>query len=257
MKKTIVLILTFILLFTSSIVMADAEPAINVSKTVVKPGESTKVTISMENNPGIVTMRLHVNYDNSVMELTGIEDHGLLPGKMHNESDFRIFPYCIYWDNGSASSNYIVDGDLITLTFSVKKDAPEGEYPIAVSYNNDDWDIFNYDFETVDFEVNSGSVTISNTIKPQINVSNVNAANGKTTFDLALTPQDEYNGVIVVATYENNKSKLCNVGTIYDISANMTNLEILNKGGTLLQIMWWNDFNTFTPIAKAVTINLE
>lgn len=256
MKRIIALVLTILMICGSSTVMAGSDPTIDVSSATTKSGESVDVTISMKNNPGIITMRLYVNYDNSIMELTGFKDHSLIPGKVHTESELGIFPYCLYWDNGSASSNYTANGDLITLTFKLKENVEDGDYPIVVTYNNEEWDIFNYDFEPIEFKINNGNITVNNITKPQLDVTNITFVNDTTTFNLKLLSPDDLDGIVIVATYDENTNRLCNVRIIEDISANMEDVKIDNEGGTRLQVMWWDSLETLRPISEAYKTDL-
>lgn len=241
----------------SSMVIASSDPMINVSSAITKSGESVDVTISMQNNPGIITMRLYVDYDNSIMELTGFKDHSLIPGKVHTETELNIFPYCLYWDNGSASSNYTANGDLITLTFKLKENVEDGNYPVVVTYNYEEWDIFNYDFEPIEFKINNGNITVNNIAKPQLDVANIVFVNDTTTFNLKLRSPDELNGIVIVATYDENTNRLCNVRIIENISANMEDVKIDNEGGIRLRVMWWDSLETLRPISESYETSLN
>ena len=75
-------------------------------------------------------------------------------------------PYNMSWDS---TSNVKYNGSLATLTFEVRKDAENGEYPITVSYykginkNYTDGVDVNYDEDFEPFALNyiSGSITVS------------------------------------------------------------------------------------------------
>ena len=73
------------------------------------------------------------------------------------------------WANDTADSNFTENGTLATLTFKVADDAPDGIYNIQVSYDNDDFEIFNFDAETVEFELVQGGIEIKAYIIGDIN----------------------------------------------------------------------------------------
>lgn len=255
MKRIMIIILAFSVMFIPFNVFASSEPTIVIGSANAKAGESVDIVVSMKNNPGIVTMRLDVTFDDEVMELTNVLDHGLLPGKVHG-NDKTAVPYCLFWDNGSSTEDFIVDGNLATLTFTLKSDVPDGKYPITISYDYENFDIFNMSFEPISFNVDNGSITVSSTANPQIVATNFDVKDDTSSFDLELISSDDIKGVVIVATYGDNKSTLCNVNVIEDVRAKMEGLKIENKGGKILQVMWWESLATTIPISGSLTINL-
>ena len=67
---------------------ADSEdaPSIVVSRTEAKAGDTVDVTITMSNNPGLVSANLYVNYDADVLKLKEVKDGGLLSGVTHSDN---------------------------------------------------------------------------------------------------------------------------------------------------------------------------
>ena len=133
-----------------------SEPAIVVDSVAAEPGETVTVCVSLENNPGIVSMMLTVDFDQA-LELIGRTDTGLLPGQVHSPTLGN--PYTLCWVNDTATTNYTVNGSLVELTFKLSENAEPGEYPITISYDLDNYDIYNCDVELVEFAVVNGGVT--------------------------------------------------------------------------------------------------
>ena len=75
-------------------------------------------------------------------------------------------PFTILWSD-SIHGNNSTNGILAELTFKVKDDAPEGNYPITVSYDKEE--IFDENFKNVEFTTVNGSVTVSSAIPGDIN----------------------------------------------------------------------------------------
>ena len=142
------------------------EPQIVVSSATALAGSTVTVDVSLANNPGIVSMALTVDFDER-LTLTSVTDSGLLPGQVHSPTMGN--PYTLFWSNDTALENYVVNGVMATLTFEIPEDMPVGEYPITISYDLDNYDIYNCDVETVEFAVVNGSVNVIDVLIGDVN----------------------------------------------------------------------------------------
>lgn len=138
-------------------------PQIKVASRTCAAGDSIKVQIYLENNPGIISIRLNAEYDSDVLTLESasagsFEDVTFGPTNKD--------PFTILWSD-SIHGNNSTNGILAELTFKVKDDAPEGNYPITVSYDKEE--IFDENFKNVEFTTVNGSVTVSSAIPGDIN----------------------------------------------------------------------------------------
>ena len=149
----------------STPVPSDA-PQIVVESKTTSAGSTVAVNISIANNPGIVSMTLHVNFD-SRLELVSVQDTGLLPGQVH--PTVMINPYTLVWANDSATQNYTVNGTIATLNFNVPENLEEGDYAISVSYDNDEYEIYDCNAETIDFAVVNGKISVTDIIYGDVN----------------------------------------------------------------------------------------
>ena len=113
-------------------------------------------------------MLLNVGYDSDALALTSVTDAGVLGSQSHS-NDLTLKPYILFWSNGTATSNYMVNGKIVTLSFTIKDGAEEKDYPITVTYDIDNDDILNVDFNPVEFAVVNGKVTVINTIYGDVN----------------------------------------------------------------------------------------
>ena len=148
------------------VVDPDAPQIVVGGKTTVA-GSTVSVAISMKNNPGIVGMNLNVSYDSSVLTLTNVADGGIL-GTNNHKPELKS-PYTLSWSNDTLTQNINANGTLATLTFAVAEDAAVGEYPIVISYDNENYDIYNKDLKAVDFEISGASVTVTDVILGDVN----------------------------------------------------------------------------------------
>lgn len=162
MAKTISIFLVFLFVFAAGIttVFAASEPTVAVSSVEGKPGDSVPVTITVADNPGIIALRIFVNYDSEKMQLTGVQDGTVFPaGRSTFNNCLDTNPYTMLWDDGTSKTNYTENGTLVTLTFSILDSAKEGISPITVTY--DSKSTFDVNLQEVSFTMQNGSVTVS------------------------------------------------------------------------------------------------
>lgn len=139
-----------------------------VSSVTAKTGTKAVVTVSLENNPGIINMVLGVDWDGTVMDLVSVEDTKLISGYTSDEENISK-PYTLAWNNGTVKSDLTVNGVIAKLTFDIKDDAKEGDYSVEITYDNDNEDIINYELETVDFAIENGTVKVVDFIYGDLN----------------------------------------------------------------------------------------
>lgn len=135
----------------AKLVIADVE---------AEAGSIVRVTIDIQNNPGIIGAVLTLNYD-SALTLINAE-----AGSAWNSLNFTppsIFSNsCNFVWDGITGADY-GNGTILVLTFKLPDDADVGMvYNISVSYTYEN--IINADLETVYVEIEDGSITVVNTI---------------------------------------------------------------------------------------------
>ena len=131
-----------------------------IENVEVGAGHTVRVTIDIQNNPGIIGALLTLHYD-PALTLISAE-----AGSAWNTLNFTrpasyTNPCNFVWDgvNGADFSN----GSIIVLTFEVPADAAVGTvYSISASYTYGN--MINADLEFVDLEIEAGSITVVNTL---------------------------------------------------------------------------------------------
>lgn len=175
MKKAILSVaLTVLMLLSSCVVCFAANPTVElVSKRVVD--NTLKVDVVLKDNPGVIVMRLKLNYDTDALKLKQIEDKAQLGESIHtdNLSEKDIF---LYWSNPTAAENYTFNGTVATLCFDVLDLSKSAE--ISLSYDIDNYDIFNFDLNKVNFKTDSITVDLSNTVSDTQSVPQNNESQG-------------------------------------------------------------------------------
>jgi len=145
----------------------ETAPQIVVGSKSSMAGKTVNVTIDIKNNPGIVSATMRVAYDSDVLTLTKVSDAGILGSTSHKPE--LINPYTLVWVNDTSTTNFTANGTIVTLTFDISEDADLGEYPITISYDYDNYDIYNVNAEKVKFAIVNGYVKIIDVIIGDVN----------------------------------------------------------------------------------------
>lgn len=153
-------------------------------------GKQISVPISLENNPGIISMCLSVDYDSSILELVSVTDSGNLGEAMHSNAT-SVIPYTLTWANDTALENITYNGQIVVLTFNVLENAQVGTTNITVSYNQEDG-IYNFDLQPVIFQVVNGTYEISDVLVGDVNDDGRVNAFDRTTLARYLAKWDGY-----------------------------------------------------------------
>ena len=167
MKRIISFLLTVLLLVSTSAAAVSAdvtpitgsdEPTFIVSSEQSNPGKAVSVTIRMEHNPGIASIKLRVQFD-SDLTLNGIAYNTALGG-MSQQPQTLTSPVTLNWFNGAANT----EGDMAiaVLDFTVAETASIGEHAISITYDEEDvYRIDGAQHETdVTFGVVNGGVNV-------------------------------------------------------------------------------------------------
>ena len=143
---------------------AAAPPTVSAGSARVKAGKTVQIPLKLENNPGFADLSVEIEWDKSVMALESTEPTAF-GGILTTSQTVQKNPYLLNW---TSTQNLTYNGTLALLNFSIREDAPEGEYPVAVRYyrgidgaNRDGEDV-NYDenHTAVPFAYESGTVTV-------------------------------------------------------------------------------------------------
>ena len=168
MKKLLAICLAVLLVCAAmpfAFATASEDPTIVVSDVEGKAGETVQVTVSLKNNPGIVSARLKVGYDASALELVAPETGktsefaGDFPANGYSWGQLTGNPFVINFCDGASYENYTYEL-LATLSFKIKDDAAAGTYPLTLTYSCED-DFYNaVDMDVVEFGAQEGSITV-------------------------------------------------------------------------------------------------
>ena len=154
-RKILIFVLTAVLLLGALSVRAASTGVTFVVDTVgAAPGESVDVTVRLENNPGVTSIKLMLEYDDA-LTLTAVSSNASLGDKFLCSPE-GVYPVILNWYDGLKD----VTGDwiFVTLTFAVAQDVPEGDYPVSITYDAND--VFDADENNVHFDIQNGAVQV-------------------------------------------------------------------------------------------------
>ena len=142
--------------FVSMSALAAQSISLNPSATEVKAGDTFTVTVDLNENPGIMSLRLILTADEG-LSLTNVADAGVLTGPVLGK-DYTVPEYKLYWTDDLGETNIDTDGTVATLTYAVDAEAKPGTYSIDIkcdpaSTNNTDWDEIDFGSASIDITV--------------------------------------------------------------------------------------------------------
>lgn len=144
----------------SAVVVPTDEPQIVVSNVKENLGKTVDVTVSLQNNPGIISAKFALSYDSSKLTLTKATNGSIFEASTFMAGkNLSVVPYTVYWEDALAEEDYRSDGVLVTFTFSIADDAAIGVVPITLQMDNGS--TFNYEMNEVAFAVVDGGVDIT------------------------------------------------------------------------------------------------
>ena len=122
---------------TATYTVSAASPVLKVSSITAAPG-ATKVTVmvSLENNPGFLTMALEMSFDSDVLTLTRVSNGADFTDYNFTGPKNKVSGCRAAWFSTDLPEE-ILDGDVMTLQFTVADNAASGRYPITISCPDD------------------------------------------------------------------------------------------------------------------------
>ena len=137
---------------------AAAAPGFTVENRTVAFGHSFTLDVALVDNPGIISLRIQVEYDPTFLELELVEDLGLLKGLTEPVSP-TASPYVIRWADALAPENNTANGPLVRLHFRAVEAI--GTTNVAVKLIESR----NYNGEQVSFATGRSQIRVHNLVE--------------------------------------------------------------------------------------------
>ena len=152
MKKTILIIITALLLLGLMTFSISAEDKTTIQGDTVytDAGEQVTVALKITENAGFCALVLRISYDNEALTLVSMENKASGMTFTKPSSDPYKSGNKYLWDN---LSPYTSTGDLVILTFDISDSADNGRYDISVEFIEA--------YKLVDNQIEDVSVTVS------------------------------------------------------------------------------------------------
>lgn len=136
-------------------VHASTKPVFSVDKVTAMSGDKVNVGINVQNNPGIASIKLKIQYDEANMMLKRVTYNEDIGGEFMQPQKLTS-PVTLNWYNGSSDSEG--DWTYATLQFQVSSNTKAGSYPITISYEADN--VYDITETNINFAIKNGSVTV-------------------------------------------------------------------------------------------------
>ena len=187
-------------------------PSFHVAEVNGRAGGTVTVPVTIKNNPGIALFKVNVEYDENILEWTGIS-HKALDGFWSAEVGKPV----VWVGNGDAE--YEDDGEIFTLTFAVKENIEPQTTSIHLSYDPDDiqsWNEELIDYENVAFAVIEGKVNIVSTVSL---TGTALSWNNNADVEVLLYTADTEDSVLNAAAQSGDYSGALKTGVLGEITA--------------------------------------
>lgn len=125
MKKILPIFLAFLVLLSLPVHAADGK----LSATAAGTGDQVTLTVQLQ-NPGIIAMRIFIQYDANVLQLTEAKNGVVFPSGTFG-NDLSADPYTMLWDESLRHDNNTTSGTLCTLTFTIVGGTKTGQTNVA------------------------------------------------------------------------------------------------------------------------------
>lgn len=204
MKKTFCFLMSILItiMVCVPVVQAAGTPTITAGSASGKAGDTVQIPISIQDNPGLIAMRLYVQYDASKLKLEDAQDQGIFgANNAYFGKDKNAVPYTLLWEDALAEENYTGNGTLAILSFKILDNASAGDTDITLTL--DQGSTINVDVDNVALQLVNGKITVEGnepiTGTPRISVASTQAEAGDT-IDIAFSLQDNP-GLIAMRLY--------------------------------------------------------
>ena len=124
----------------------------------VRPGEEFTLPVDLSSNPGVFALRLHVDYDSSLLRFLGAEDGSLTGWTFDAETGMLL------WDSPTDEDKTDTEG-IVKLRFQVLEDAADCETTVGF----DSIEANNYAVENLKYDLKPASVVIKPAIPGDVN----------------------------------------------------------------------------------------
>ena len=119
---------------SSIAVYAANVPKFSLNEAEAAAGEEVTLTFECSGNPGITAWKVEFDYDHDTLELISFDAQGIFEGIIPSQT-LNADPFVMSWSNDIKDIS--VNGKIADINFKVKESATDGEYPVKITYDED------------------------------------------------------------------------------------------------------------------------
>lgn len=140
-------------------------PAIGADAVSGTAGETVTLSLSIEDNPGICGLEIEIIFNDTALTLTAAEAGEALSALDFTPDDNLVSGAVLLFDATAVADEDIMDGEMLSLTFTISENATAGDYIIQLNitaYANIKTDDGDYNLKPVDFAVGGVKISVEN-----------------------------------------------------------------------------------------------
>ena len=199
MKKLISVFAAIALLLALVLPCGAAEPGKLTVKGTAENG-SLLLTLSVEQNPGIIAAGFEISYDTKVLALTKTENGEIFNRIYVQSQNIADEPYRMLWADVTATADHTQNGVLAKLTFKVLKQNTAAEISVRPMAGN----IFNKDLADRDIAGCAFTLTVQSEGSSSAGQPASSAAGGSSAGQSTGVKLDDYKQLPVTDKVKNN-----------------------------------------------------
>lgn len=251
MKKIISFIISAAVICGCLSGYAAGSPEISVTSANVSIGDNVKVDVKINNNPGIASYKLKLNFDRTKFTPVSIYGREITSNIQQPGVDLSSLSYVsAVWVNESDSNT---DGVLFSVEFKAIS-AAEATAPLTLSYT--EGEICNQNLEDVNPVLLGGVITIQNKAEQNCGYT-IESYDGKSAKISRPAGSQDNEKVIVIAAKYNDIGVLADCEIINAVcTGSQTDIPfgkgIMPQSGETVKIMLWS--NNLAPLTPPLEI---
>ena len=196
---------------TTTSTVADKSGILNLKNSFGSIGETINIPISIQYNPGVISLVAEISYDTTALRLVSVNQNAEFwaSATMTPGGDLTAQPYRVIWYDGLAKSDFKEDGTLAILSFEILK---AGSHTIKLSISDDD--TFNTNFDGASFITNDGLIEVrSETTTTETTYSTTHTTLSSTTENTVTTTTtfNEESGKLMLSSVKGTIGETVNI----------------------------------------------
>ena len=231
MKKTMALIMSFMLLMTTAVNLTWAAaadtPVMTVGSVEGYKGDTVTLYVTLENNPGFSAASVEIVFDNTNITLTDAELCGDFAAGAFVSYD--NLPYITFVKSENAT-----ESEFLKLTFTIAESAEPGDISITVFY--EDGGISDTDENDVNFNVVPGKISVKEKPVPVTGITldretaSIGTGDGTLTLTPIFSPETATNKNVKWASSDNTVATVKD-GVVTPLKKGTTTITVTTEDG--------------------------